>query len=52
MRCQQVALVEEAAAENIELSWQIIEVLAVVLEVSRLKLTQGIVNLEDKISYR
>ena len=49
MRRQQVALVEEAAAEDIELSGQVIEVLAVVLEVSSLKLTQGIVNLRKKI---
>ena len=39
---------KQAASEDIELSGQIIEVLAVVLEVGRLKLTQGIVNLGTK----
>ena len=46
VRRQQVALVKQAAAENVELPWQIIEVLTVVLEVRSLKLTQGIVNLK------
>ena len=51
VRGQQVALVKQAASENIELPGKIIKVLAVVLEVCRLKLTQGIINLEKNISF-
>ena len=52
VRRQQVALMKQAATEDIELSGKVIEVLTVVLEVSRLKLAQSIVNLEDRNSYK